>query len=186
MWPDDFADWYEWAYPHVYRAVYWHLRSRGLPDARARELAEEATQEAACRAAERTDPGYFQSQEHFRNWMITVARRYADERLAHERAVQLHEGHDAPASKSSRAERFGAVWDCFSQLSAEEQNILDWYYWDGLTDVEIGQILFDPSEGTPAALGQRARRRRLAAEAHLRGCLLENGIAPEDWHLGPS
>jgi RNA polymerase sigma factor (sigma-70 family) len=184
MWPSDFPDWYEWAYPQVYRAVYRYLPRRGLAHERAMDLAEEAAQEAARRAAERTgSPGYFESQEHLRNWMIAVARNYARDQVERERVAQLPEGHDEPQRGSSREERFGAVWGCFSQLLPQDQRILDWSYWDGLTDEEIGQILFDPSEGTPAALGQRARRLRLAALARLRECLLRRGIDPGEWNL---
>jgi RNA polymerase sigma factor (sigma-70 family) len=184
MWPNDFPDWYEWAYPQVYRALHRFLRRRGLLPDRAAGLAEEATQEAARRAAERTgSPGYFQSREHLRNWMMLVARRYASDRLDRERASQLPEGHDVPQRPSSREEFFGRVWDCFSRLPLQDQRILDWHYWDGMTDVQIAQILFDPSKGTPAALGQRARKLRLAAEARLRECLLQHGIDPVDWNL---
>jgi RNA polymerase sigma factor (sigma-70 family) len=185
MWPDAFADWYEWAYPQVYRALHRYLHRRGLPPDGAADLAEEATQEAARRAAQRTGvAGYFESREHFRNWMITVGRRYAGEQLEGERAGQLPEGHDEPQRPSSREEFFAPVWDCFVQLPLQDQRILDGHYWDRLTDVEIGQALFDSSEGTPAALGQRARRLRLAAEARLRECLLLRGFDPQDWNLG--
>jgi RNA polymerase sigma factor (sigma-70 family) len=184
MWPNDFPAWYEWAYPPVYRAVYRYLRRQGALHERAADLAEEATQEAARRAAERIGmPGYFQSREHLRNWMITVARNYARDQRERAHAGQFPEGHDAPQRPSSREEFFAPVWDCFRQLPLQDQSILDWSYWDRLTDVQIGQLLFDPSEGTPIALGQRARRLRLAAEAHLRECLLLHGIDPLDWNL---
>jgi hypothetical protein len=78
------------------------------------------------------------------------------------------------------------VWDCFVQLLPQDQRILEWYYWDGLTDVQIGEILFNPSEGTPAALGQRARRLRLEGLARLRECLLQRGFDPESWNFGAS
>jgi RNA polymerase sigma factor (sigma-70 family) len=184
MWPNAFPDWYEWAYPSVFRAVYRYLRRRGLPHDRAVDLAEEATQEAARRAAERQGiPGYFDSREHLRNWMVNVARNYARDRLARERAGQFPEGYDEPQRPSSREDFFARVWDCFSQLPAQDQRILEWYYWDGLTDVEIGRSLFDPSEGTAAALGQRARRVRVTAQARLRECLLLRGFDPAEWNL---
>jgi DNA-directed RNA polymerase specialized sigma24 family protein len=116
--------------------------------------------------------------------MILVARRYAGDRVDREHAGQLPEVHDEPDRPSSREERFAPVWDCFVQLPEQDQRILDWYYWDRLTDAEIGQILFPDSESTPAALGQRARRLRLAAEARLRECLLQRGFDPADWNLG--
>jgi RNA polymerase sigma factor (sigma-70 family) len=184
MWPDDFPDWYEWTYPQVYRAIYRYLRRRGLPQHRAADLAEDATQEAARRAAERTgDPGYFQSREHLRNWMIAVARNFARDQLSRQHASQFPVGHDEPQRSSSRQERFASVWDCFSRLPPQDQGILDWYYWDRLSDEQIGQVLFDPSEGTPAALSQRARRLRLSALARLRECLLLHGIDPGNWNL---
>jgi RNA polymerase sigma factor (sigma-70 family) len=185
MWPDDFPDWYEWAYPQVYRVVYRYLRRRGLLHDRAADLAEESTQEAARRAAERTgSPEYFDSGQGLRNWMSTVARNYASDQLDLEHAGQFPEGHDEPHRPSSREEFFAGVWECLVRLPPQDQRILDWYYWDRLTDVEIGQALFNPSEGTPPALGQRARRLRLEAQARLRECLLQRGIDPLEWNLG--
>jgi RNA polymerase sigma factor (sigma-70 family) len=184
MWPNDFEEWYVRAFPEVYDAVYRYLRRRRLHGDRAGDRAEEATQEAARRAAERIAiPAYFESREHLRNWMILVARRFASDQLDRERAGQLPVGHDEPQRASSREEFFGRVWDCLSQLPEQDQRILDWYYWDRLTDEQIGQILFDRAEGPTAALGLRAHRMRRAALTRLQQCLIQRGIDPAEWNL---
>jgi DNA-directed RNA polymerase specialized sigma24 family protein len=115
--------------------------------------------------------------------MIRVAQNYASDQLEKQHTAQFPQGHDQPQRSSSREKFFAPVWDCLVQLPLQDQRILDWHYWDRLTDWEIGQILFDSSEGTSAARGQRARKLRLATLARLRECLLQHGIDPSDWNL---
>ncbi len=191
MWPQDFADWYRWAYPSVYRAVYRSMRRQGESQDSAADLAEEAAQEAARRAAEQIGtPGYFDTREHLRNWMIIVARNYSCDRWKRQREGRLPEGHDQPQRLSAREDRSHPVWDCFVELCEEDRRILDLYYWPDQeelqgrpTDEKIGQILFGRSRATRAALGQRTRRLRLEALARLRECLLRRGIDPGSWNL---
>jgi DNA-directed RNA polymerase specialized sigma24 family protein len=100
MWPDDFSDWYEWAYPPVYRAVYRYLSRRRLPHDRAADMGEEATQESARRAAERMGvPGYFASREHLRHWMIRVAQNYASDQLEKQHAAQFPRATTSPNAR---------------------------------------------------------------------------------------
>jgi RNA polymerase sigma factor (sigma-70 family) len=183
MWPNDFPEWWDWAYPQGYRLVYRYLRRRGLRHARAADLAEEATQEAARRAAERIgSPGYFASRENFCGWLVTVARNHARDMLAHERIGQLPPGPDPPQPPSSH-EAVASVWQCFQQLPLLDQRILDLYYWDRLTHEQIALIIIDPAPAAPEPLGQRCRRLRLKALARLRVILLRSGIDPVDWNL---
>lgn len=183
MWPQDFPDWARGAYPIVWSRVYWRLRRRcGVPHERAAELAEDAVQHAMLQAARRLGiSGYFQSFVHFVRWLTVVAGNQAVDRVQRERAGQMPENYDVV--NRERLEFHAAVWNCLNRLPSPERQVLILHYVDGLTDVEAGQVIFDPSDGTPEALGQRARRIRLRGEAMLRACLLRHGFDPESWTI---
>ena len=73
--------------------------------------------------------------------------------------------------RGGRGEAIRAVWEGLQQLPEQGRAILEWYYFEGLTDEQIGLAIF--TTGTPQARGQKARKCRLKAKAQLRYLLLQ-------------
>ncbi len=72
------------------------------------------------------------------------------------------------------------TWRSLQQLDEQDRLILEGYYYDHLTDQEIGGRLFG-HEGSGPARGLRVWRRRRKAQERLRTLLEENGIDPSDY-----
>lgn len=173
-WPED---WAEKAYPIVYGRVYHRLRRRGVSQAEAAELAEDAAQHAFLKAAEGAGPpAGFSSFAHFVNWLVLVAYRHALDELRRpgHRARRLPDVLVAPPG--GEGEYSPQVWECLKHLQLQERRILLLYYYHDLTDVDIGLLEFDPDDGTPEALGQRAHKLRHKALDHLRQLLMDEGL----------
>jgi DNA-directed RNA polymerase specialized sigma24 family protein len=172
-----------WA-PRAYRVVYGQLGYRFDP-----QLAEEVLHDALSRAwwEGLSRPGCFESFAHFCNWVRQTAAWRAHDalrrRARHEplpddrpggegRNRQLPEG---PGERRRRERR--QVWECLQRLPAGERALVLDYYYEGRTDVQLGDGLYP--DGSPQARGLRARRVRLRALANLRRLLLEHGVGPE-------
>jgi RNA polymerase sigma-70 factor (ECF subfamily) len=116
-------------------------------------------------------------------WLLTLARSRAIDRLRSRAAARRHEtgldeGHDAPSSDpgpethSSLAQRAALVRGALADLPAEQREVLELAYFEGLTHSEIAERLSQP-------LGTAKSRIRLAL-VHLRRTLepgTEGGIA---------
>jgi hypothetical protein len=168
--------------PVVYGRVYQRLRRRGVAAEIARGLAE-----AGCRhvlpqgETKWPEPPTFADERHFLAWLVATAETHALDELR-----RLLPGPPAPDTPGPGGRPRGyspAVWDCFQRLAPDEQRALLLYYDDGLTDLQIGPLVFGPDQGTPQALAQRAARLRRQALVHLRGLLLAEGLDPARWTL---
>jgi DNA-directed RNA polymerase specialized sigma24 family protein len=172
-----------WA-PRAYRVVYGQLGFRFDP-----QLAEEMIHDALSRAwwEGLSSPSCFQCFAHFCNWVRRTAvwrahdalrRRVRHEPLPEDRPggegrnQQLPEG----AGEGRRRQRL-KVWECLQRLPAGERALVLDYYYEGRTDVQLGDCLYP--DGSPQARGLRARRVRLRALANLRRLLLQQGVSPE-------
>jgi DNA-directed RNA polymerase specialized sigma24 family protein len=161
------------------------------------QLAEEISWECLTHAFEvwREDPSYF-DQRDLTAWTSQRATWRALDRLRERtRFLPLAEEHNGEADESATAARVEAkdevgergrlrdrqiTWECLNQLDEEDRLILLGYYYDGLTDQEIGTALYG-NEGSEQARGLRVWRRRQKAHNKLRTMLVANGIDISDY-----
>src|SRR5262249_49749484 len=125
-------------------------------------------------------PSCFASERHLINWLAKVAYRKALDELRRKKAEPLAERDVAGSVNGTPS----VVWECLQQLPAGDSQILLWYFYDGLTDIQIGLRLYG-EEVSVEARGQRARKGRLAALRQLRVILLRRGVDPDEWDLPP-
>jgi DNA-directed RNA polymerase specialized sigma24 family protein len=182
-WSEGRAGWAEEACQAACQRVYNRLRGLGLAPAAAAELAADGAQTAfLCAGGRAGFPSCFDSERHLVNWLTVVAYRKGLDELRRARARRLTDSEARQLPAADPPPDAGLVWGCLLRLPAPERQVVLWYYYDRRTDVEIGAALF-PGEGTDTALGQRARKVRLAALRRLRRLLLEAGLGPADWGL---
>ena len=160
------------------------------------QLAEEVSVDSLSKAFEKwqNDPGYFQTHD-LTAWSSRLAAWRALDRLRERTRHRplpeesLDRDEAAPCSAvtprrenapESRARDWEITWDCIEQLEAEDRVIVSGYYYDGLTDQELGDALFGASSSTQAN-GLRVWRRRQRAHDRLRERLIEGGIDPAEW-----
>jgi DNA-directed RNA polymerase specialized sigma24 family protein len=160
------------------------------------QLAEEVSWDCLTQAFEkwRADPRFFERRD-LTAWSSQLAAWRALDRLRERgRFAPLAEEHGGeedggPAlpvlgpdeDEASRRKRDReAAWRSVQQLDAEDREILEGYYYDGLTDQEIGTRQYG-DEGSGQARGLRVWRRRQKAQERLRTLLVENGIDPDDY-----
>lgn len=116
-------------------------------------------------------------------WLLTLARSRAIDRLRSRGAARRHETglderHDTPSpdpgpeTLSSLAQRAGLVRGALADLPAEQREVLELAYFEGLTHAEIAERLAQP-------LGTAKSRIRLALQRLRRSLDPENagGIA---------
>jgi RNA polymerase sigma factor (sigma-70 family) len=176
------------AYPVIYNRV----SSRfGDP-----QLAEEVSVDSLACAFEkwRIDPAWFCKHDltaWSSRWAIWRAvdrlrernrfRPLPEERpLGDERVAVANVRPRRENAPEGRARDYHLTWDCLRKLDPEDRVILSRYYYDGLTDQELGDELFGPSASSQAN-GLKVWRRRRRAHARLRELLLASGLDPADW-----
>jgi hypothetical protein len=107
-------------------AVFLLYRSNGAAPQRARDLAEEAVQEALARAAGITNvvERLEHSFDYFCNWVRRVAINHARSTLRREwRGRQLAEGEDIEAPPPDAPEQVQLVREFLEQLTQEERDL---------------------------------------------------------------
>jgi DNA-directed RNA polymerase specialized sigma24 family protein len=143
--------------------------NHGQVRARARDLAEEAVQEAQCRAVRevnRHGPGRFASYRHLCNWIRKVAINNVRGVLRRERRQrQFAEGEadrlEVPAAGPKTWSDAEDVRDWWERLFPADRRLLELYYDDGLTLNEVADHLLSPD-------GRTANARRLEVWRRLR------------------
>lgn len=159
------------------------------------QLAEEVSWDCLTQAYEvwRDDPDYFANRDLTRwtsnraNWraLDVLRKRSRLTPLAEDRGedgehvsplVDPRDDEDARRRLRDREAVFASV----RQLDEPDGRIVESYYYDGLTDQEIGSLLYG-DEGSDQARGLRVWRRRRKAHAQLQTLLVENGIDPADY-----
>lgn len=179
-WHTDEACWPGRVAEAVRARVFRRFRARGIPPGEATQLAGEVTQIAFVRAHLQPGfPGCFQSEEHLVNWMAWVAYRRGLDDLRRRRPSRSDAHLDRQAAPEV-SQVPGLVWECLQQLPPQDRHVLLRYFYEGWTDVMIGQELFD-DDASEAAWGQRARKIRMAALRRLRTLLDQHGVDPDDW-----
>jgi DNA-directed RNA polymerase specialized sigma24 family protein len=160
------------------------------------QLAEEVSVDSMTQAFEkwRDDPGYFQTHD-LTAWSSRLASWRALDRLRErtrfrplpEEALDKEELPSTSTvqprqenASDSRVRDWEITWNCLQQLDQEDRGILSGYYYDGLTDQELGEELFGTLSSTQAN-GLKVWRRRQRAHARLRELLIEGGIDPAEW-----
>ncbi|MFO0879702.1 MAG: hypothetical protein U0840_20335 [Gemmataceae bacterium] len=153
------------------------------------QLAEEISHDSVSHAFEKVlqDPNFFATRDLL-GYIRQHARWRAIDRLRMRgRMVPLQELHDgeeefrAPsyqtvdfARQQEGEERRQRVWSSLALLEPEDRFILESYYYDRLTDQEIGAQLYG-KEGTSESRGLKVWRRRKRAYERLAG-LLEDRV----------
>jgi DNA-directed RNA polymerase specialized sigma24 family protein len=161
------------------------------------QLAEEISWDCLTHAFEtwNEDPSYFENRD-LTAWTSQRATWRALDRLRERtRFLPLAEEHNGEHDESVAAVRFEApdsfgergrlrdrqiTWECLHQLDEEDRLILLGYYYDGLTDQEIGTALYG-DEGSEQARGLRVWRRRQKAHDKLRTLLVASGVDASDY-----
>jgi DNA-directed RNA polymerase specialized sigma24 family protein len=153
-------------------AVYPRLL-RSLQGARvSRAWAEDAAQHAVAQAL--TRPEALRRSPNPFGWLLATGHHYAIDRARERRRWRPLPGLELEDRCDGRAEAIRVVWEGLRHLLEQERVVLEQHYFEGLSDQRVGEILF--AQGTAQARGQRARKRRLGAEARLRH-LLEKGTS---------
>lgn len=165
-WPESFAEWAGQAGRVVYWSVYGRLRRISQPDGRSRLVAEEATQTALLRAAERKDRDHFPEYAAFLAWLNVVAWHEAirlnRQDLGRERRT-VPMDPDWCGEATRQADDLTDLRECVEKLDADDQRIVMLRFTDGLGFKEIAARL---GIGTTSAF-TRIRR----ALDRLRDCL---------------
>jgi DNA-directed RNA polymerase specialized sigma24 family protein len=161
------------------------------------QLAEEISWDCLTRAYEvwRDDPAFFAHRD-LTSWTGQRATWRALDRLrergrfaplAEEHSGDASEGAAAPladpadaAAERRRLRDRQVTWRALQRLEAQDREILEGYYYDDLTDQQIGSRLYG-DEGSEQARGLRVWRRRRKAQERLRTLLEEGGIDPSDY-----
>jgi RNA polymerase sigma factor (sigma-70 family) len=126
--------------------------NRGVSAERARDLAEEAVQQALFRAADIPDlVRRFDNLEHFCNWVRRVAVNAARSVLRREQRQQQLEvaGLETPAPEVQAHVR--AVREFLEQLPEEERRLLTLPYEENLTLDELARRFLPPDDRTENA-----------------------------------
>jgi DNA-directed RNA polymerase specialized sigma24 family protein len=161
------------------------------------QLAEEVSVDSLAGAFEKwlEDPAYFQTRDLV-GWSSRRAAWRALDRLRERtRHRPLPEERTADGGEPgwipsipSHYEEFHVdrlhdrelTWKCIQKLDPEDRAIITGYYYERLTDQELGASLFGGSASVQAN-GLKVWRRRQRACARLRVLLLASGIDPTDW-----
>jgi DNA-directed RNA polymerase specialized sigma24 family protein len=161
------------------------------------QLAEEVSVDSLAGAFEKwlEDPRYFQTHDLVGWSSRRAAWRALDrlrERTRHRPIPDERRGDGVepgwiPSIPSQdehiKAERLHdreIAWKCIQKLDPEDRAIITGYYYDRLTDQQLGTSLFGDSASVQAN-GLKVWRRRQRACARLRVLLLASGIDPGEW-----
>lgn len=108
-----------------------------------------------------------------------LAEEHMGEELADAVAGPLLGVLDEEADRQRERDR-QRTWDTLQKLDDLDRYILESYYYDDLTDQEIGDRLYG-DETTEQGRGLRVWRRRKKAHARLKTLLIEGGMAPSEY-----
>jgi RNA polymerase sigma factor (sigma-70 family) len=159
------------------------------------QLAEEVSLDCLSQAFElwRLDPAYFATHD-LTAWASRRAtwraldrlrersrlRPLPQERPDDDRAARPALPCREPAEEQALRDR-ELTWEALQRLGPEDRDILVAWYYDRLSDQEIGAALFGSENGTAQARGLRVWRRRQRAQGRLRDRLIAEGIDAADW-----
>jgi DNA-directed RNA polymerase specialized sigma24 family protein len=126
-------------------------------------------------------PRYFQGPEHFLNWVrqrgvwrdadeARRQRRHPCGPLPDDDLLAAGGGRDR-WSPEDRAK----VWECLGCMPAEQRQLLEWHYYDRVTDREAARRLYGPAADSKA-WGLYVHRRRRRAEELLGELLIAEGV----------
>lgn len=143
-------------------------RNRGLIQAAALELAEEAAAEAYTRSLDRD----FESYAHCCNWLARTAINWAIDRLRQRRRVRYVRESDFGADSVSiiegTEEDLLRLHEGIGQLPQVEQEVLRLAFFEQLTLEEMADRLEPDVQGSLNARRLRMKRKRDVAIQHLR------------------
>ncbi len=156
------------------------------------QLAEEVSGDCLAQAWEKWagEPDFFRSHD-LTAWSSRRAGWKAVDRLRQRTRIRplpekgSEDGEEGvrPRRENDSRERARArelALACLGRLPEQERTILLAYHFDGLTDQEVGAVLYG-EEGTAQARGLRVWRLRQRAYNLLRELLIEEGVDPADW-----
>jgi DNA-directed RNA polymerase specialized sigma24 family protein len=167
-------------------AVFLACRNRGVAPERARDLAEEAVQQALAQAARIADlEGRFESFQHFCNWAQRVAINHVRSILRHERRGRQFAEDEEVAEPAQPPEAVQLVREFVAGLPADERDLLLASYDGGETLDELARRLLPPDDRSDSGRRSAIWRRRRALLARLRQWLLDNGFGPGNAELLP-
>jgi DNA-directed RNA polymerase specialized sigma24 family protein len=157
-----------------FMAVRFKCRNWGVAEARAIEIAEEASAEAYKRSLTRC----FFNEDHYRAWVTKTATHYAADVLRRDTRNRPCAWLDlqAPSETTNDATAEAILAAGLETLSDEERDLLDMTYNRGLTLDEIAFQLHRDETGSPNAKRLRAKRRRDGALWKLRVFLKKHGF----------
>lgn len=144
------------------------------------EVAEEAIQEVFLKLWKKHAP-YDQSKGKFSSWLLTMTRntcldalrkRNRHETVEYIEKDTLRVSEETPADILEWKERGSTIQECVSALKEEQQEIVQLFYFNGLTQQAI-------SKKTDTPLGTIKGRIRLALK-HLKACLKGKGGHEDD------
>jgi DNA-directed RNA polymerase specialized sigma24 family protein len=165
-------------------AVFLECRNRGAAPERARQLAEEAVQQALAQAARLVGPefeGRFESFRHFGNWLTVVAINHVRSVFRQERRRrQLDEAGQATAEAVEPPEPVRLVREFLGSLAADERDLLLASYEEAETLDQLAERFLPPDDRSESGRRSAIWRRRRALLARLRLWLLDNGLGPGD------
>ena len=152
----------------------------GAAAGRARDLAEEAVQQALAQAARIADlERRFDSFQHFCNWIQRVAINHVRSILRHEwRGRQLAEGEEVADKPAEPTEAVQLVREFMDGLPPDDRELLVAPYEDAETLDDLAERLLAPDDRSPSGRRSAIWRRRRALLARLRQRLLDNGFGP--------
>jgi DNA-directed RNA polymerase specialized sigma24 family protein len=159
-------------------AAFRECLGRGVAPGRARDLAEDAVQQALAQAARIADiRGRFQNDfDHFCNWVRRVAINYVRSVFRHERrSRQMGEGAMAEAAAAGPPGHVEVVREFLAQLTEEERNLLMLPYEEDATLDELAERFLPPDDRTENARRLAIWRRRRDIEGRFRAWLQEHG-----------
>jgi DNA-directed RNA polymerase specialized sigma24 family protein len=159
------------------------------------QLAEEVSLDCLSQAFElwRLDPAYFATHD-LTAWASRRAtwraldrlrerarhRPLPEERSDDDRAVAaVLPLREAAAEQVTRDREL--TWQALQKLAPEDRAVLVAWYYDQLSDQEIGAALYGAGNGTAQARGLRVWRRRQRARARLRDLVIAEGVDAADW-----
>ncbi|RTR04955.1 sigma-70 family RNA polymerase sigma factor [Halomonas nitroreducens] len=139
------------ALEHLYRATSPRLYAQLLRIVRQEAAAQDCLQQVyvrAWQAAGQYDPNRAQPM----TWLSTLARNIGIDWLRRRRPDAEHgddgleslTGGRAPEPESLAAERDAALHDCLATLSAEQRQVMELAYFQGLTHGELAERVVQP------------------------------------------
>jgi RNA polymerase sigma factor (sigma-70 family) len=151
--------------------------NRGEAPERARDLAEDAIQEALSRVLTRELRSYV-DYKHFRNAIIVTAKNHAISKHRKQRRERPlpDEGDCLAAPEEGLGQRSELVRQCLDQFPEAERRLLELHYYEEYTLDQLADLLL-PADGRTANARRLEMWRRLRGVLRqFRELLLANGL----------